>query len=317
LRATLRAAALALLVGCGSESPSAPDGRILRPARRYATAAAVLDGKVYIAGGIERGGTADRVGARMEEYDPDARIWTRRTPMPTARAFAAAAVIQGKVFVFGGLDDAGKALATVEAYDPGDDRWYPCAPMPAALDRLAAVGTGLGAEVGGGMDAGERNSARLFSYFDDRWQDIAAFPTPRHGHGLVEVDGLEYAVGGYGDDGPLSRVDVWGNSERGQFWSPGPPLSTPRGFFGMAVLGGRIYVVGGRCPAIPPTEVLDVAGGAGAWTTAAPLPKDLCRFSLVAWKGRLLAFGGETRFGDEINTDVLEFDPAAGTWAVR
>jgi N-acetylneuraminic acid mutarotase len=53
------------------------------------------------------------------------------------------------------------------------------------------------------------------------------------------------------------------------------------------------------------------------WRQAAALPKALCRFSLVAWNEHLLAFGGETEFGKAVNTDVLEYGPAADVWSVR
>ena len=73
----------------------------------------------------------------------------------------------------------------------------------------------------------------------------------------------------------------------------------------------------GRCRDIPPTEVLDLDEIANGWRLAAPLPKDLCRFSMVAWEGRLLVFGGETDFGESVNTEVLEYAPDEDRWSVR
>ncbi len=53
------------------------------------------------------------------------------------------------------------------------------------------------------------------------------------------------------------------------------------------------------------------------WKSLAPMPKDLCRFSMVAWNGHLLVFGGETDAGKAVNADVLEYDPGADKWTVR
>lgn len=94
-------------------------------------------------------------------------------------------------------------------------------------------------------------------------------------------------------------------------------MSQARGFLGTALVGTRLYAVGGRCRTIPPTEVLDVSAVDAGWKSVAPLPKDLCRFSMVAWKGRLLVFGGESDGGRSVNADVLEYDPDADVWTGR
>ncbi len=205
----------------------------------------------------------------------------------------------------------------------------------------------------GGMDATERNSAevRVYRPNEDTWREWCPLPSPRHGFSLVDAgDGTErvFAVGGYGEDGPLAVVDVFGvgivkatgedgkprwpdakmrdaagrvtvidRDYPGYDWWPGAPLAQPRGFFGLAKLDRTIFAVGGRRSDIPRTEVLDIDAVTAGWEVRAPLPKDLCRFSLVAWNGRLLAFGGETDYGKAINTDVLEYDPALDVWTVR
>ena len=98
---------------------------------------------------------------------------------------------------------------------------------------------------------------------------------------------------------------------------PAPPPAEARGIFGAAVLGRRIYVVGGRVRDIPRTEILDIDDVAAGWKPAAPLPTDLCRLALVEWRGRLLAFGGETGSGNSVNEDVPEYHPSADAGSVR
>lgn len=346
--------ALAVLVTACSRRPVGP---VIRAAVRYATVAAVVDGVVYVAGGIERGAAGDTTTAAVEAYDPDERSWTRCAPMPTARSFAAAAAFDGQVYVFGGLDATGKALDVVEVYDPHEDAWRTCPPMATALSRLAAVThEGRGVVVAGGLDASERNAAQqywLLPRENDKWRGwIPPLPTARHGFGLVDADdGTEriFAVGGYDESGPLAAADWWGvgtvhvldedgnprwpgatstdprtgevtkrdKDYEGYLWQPAPPLHEARGFHGVATIGRRIYAVGGRCPVVPRTEILDMDDVPAGWRQAAPLPKDLCRFALVAWDGHLLAFGGETGFGRSVNTDVLEYDPDEDAWSVR
>jgi len=346
----------ALLVAC--------DGRPPRPeiqaTARYATTAAVVDGLVFVVGGMERGAAGDVTVAAVDAYDPDARSWSRCAPMPTARSFAAAAAFRGKIYVFGGLDVDGQALDVVEVYDPRTDAWSRCTPNDTALSRLTAVNhMDIGIIVAGGMDGDGANSARQRIFLPDFegreiWREWALPMLPtRHGFGLVDADDVTeriFAVGGYGESGPLADVKWWGvgtvhaldadgnprwpgvktiDPETGRevafgeedflgyIWQTGPPLQQARGFLGGAKIGPRIYAVGGRCRGIPRTEVLDLDALSDGWKQAAPLPIDLCRFSLVAWDGHLLAFGGETEYGKTINSDVLEYDPTVDEWVVR
>ena len=342
----------ALLAACGQH----PAGPVISPTPRYATVAAVVDGVVYVAGGIERGPVGDATTAAVEAYDPGERTWTRCAPMPTARSFGAAAALDGRIYVFGGLDAAGKALDVVEVYDPSRDAWSACPPMETALSRLAAVTHGgRGVLVAGGLDASDRNSAKQFWFApreNNAWRGWSPLPTARHGFGLADADdGTErmFAIGGYDESGPLSATDRWGvgtvraldaagnprwpgatstnpdtgevtkldRDYKGYLWESAPPLHEARGFHAVARIGRRIYAVGGRSPVPPRTEILDMDAVPAGWQQAAPLPRDLCRFSLVAWDGHLLAFGGETDFGGSVNTDVLEYDPAVDTWSVR
>ena len=53
----------------------------------------------------------------------------------------AAAVLDGKIFVFGGEATTG-TFNQVEAYDPRTDTWNPWAPMPTARHGLGAAAVG-------------------------------------------------------------------------------------------------------------------------------------------------------------------------------
>jgi hypothetical protein len=293
--------------------------------------------------------------ATVEAYDPSSREWKRCASLTTPRAFAAAAAFGDRVYVFGGLDAAGKALDSVEVYDPRKNVWATAPSMGVPRSRLAAVNhMRHSLVVAGGLDADEKNSdkVRVFLPEANVWGEWPSLPTARHGFALVDADdGSErvVAVGGYDEAGALDRTDIFGlglvkvrgpdgkprwpgatstdnrtgkttpidKDYQGYDWWPKSALSHPRGFFGMARIGTRLYAVGGRCPTVPPTEVLDISAVDAGWKPLAPMPKDLCRFSIVAWNDHLLVFGGETDFGKTVNAEVLEYDPEADTWTVR
>ncbi|HEX6434356.1 MAG TPA: kelch repeat-containing protein [Gemmatimonadales bacterium] len=78
---------------------------------------AVLNGKLYVAGGVEEDGTA-HAQATLRVYDPRTNTWTVKAPMPTSRSWSAAAAAGGMVFVLGGLNTNEKLLNSVIAYTP-------------------------------------------------------------------------------------------------------------------------------------------------------------------------------------------------------
>jgi hypothetical protein len=101
------------------------------PTARAATAAGVVNGVLYIAGGDSRLGTGGIVTPMVEAYDPATNTWTTKVSMPTARAGGASGVIDGVLYVIGG--DNGIPLSVVEAYDPAANTWTTKAPIPNAL----------------------------------------------------------------------------------------------------------------------------------------------------------------------------------------
>lgn len=82
---------------------------------RHSAAAAVLDGKIYVFGGMTEGRV---VTTDCEVYDPATRKWQTLPPMPFARYLHAAAALGGKVFVLGGNNAQGQSQRTVEAFMP-------------------------------------------------------------------------------------------------------------------------------------------------------------------------------------------------------
>ncbi len=88
--------------------------------------------------GIEALGT-------VEEYDPRAERWTRKTDMPTPRLHLSSAVVDGKIVVVGGGPEWPVPSAATEMYDPATDSWTRMADMP--TPRVGVWAAALGGEV--------------------------------------------------------------------------------------------------------------------------------------------------------------------------
>ena len=124
--------------------------------------------------------------------------------------------------------------------------------------------------------------------------------------------GLERGLSGVN----LSLDGAWGVfGSTGNYWQIKADMMNPRGTLGGALLGGKIYTVGG-----------DNGGGsyydfnteydpaANTWAIRAALPTAREAYSAAAVNGKLYVLGGSngTRLG---NND--EYDPVSNTWATR
>jgi hypothetical protein len=126
------------------------------PQARAEGVVASSKGKIYFIGGrvpaspqaAHISGHADT--GRGEALDTRSGRWQRIADVPSARNSAAAAVIDGKIYVVGGRRMVTQAdgrqrpvnVATLEVYDPATDRWETRAAMPQAQGVLAAAAHG-------------------------------------------------------------------------------------------------------------------------------------------------------------------------------
>jgi non-specific serine/threonine protein kinase len=93
-------------------------------------------------------------------------------------------------------------------------------------------------------------------------------------------------------------------------------MPSRRGAAGAAVLGGRLYVVGGVGPSGLARAAFEYAPGTRRWRTVpAPTPRE--HLAVVAAGGRIWAIGGRTA-GLDTNLDLVEsWRPGERTWRLE
>src|SRR5688500_3186788 len=95
---------------------------------RQEVGVAVLDGKIYVVGGMQGGVALSSV----DVFDPTTRKWAFAASLPTpALDHVGAATVGGKLYILGGLGP-GNSVQTLFEYDPGRNRWTRKADMPTA-----------------------------------------------------------------------------------------------------------------------------------------------------------------------------------------
>lgn len=112
----------------------------------------VVDGEIYVIGGMVAGASSTRV----DIFDPESASWRAGPALPDARSGIAAAFFQGRIHVFGGRgDDQRTTLSRHSSIAPGENAWTEEAELPSP--RTAADAAVLDAGiylVGGGSGGG-------------------------------------------------------------------------------------------------------------------------------------------------------------------
>ena len=112
------------------------------PTPRHHASAAVLDGRLYVAGGRLRSDASPRA---FERFDPARNAWERLPPLPLGVGAPAVVAAEGAIVAVGGADDVqGWVTPSTWAFVPADGRWR-------RLPDLVTARHGLTAIVRGGM----------------------------------------------------------------------------------------------------------------------------------------------------------------------
>jgi N-acetylneuraminic acid mutarotase len=278
-------------------------------------------------------GAASNATIRIADNDTpisNTITWTTRASYPSGRAEALRAVVDGKLFVFGGFGDDGP-LTSNYVYDPASNVWTKRADMPRRLTHAGIAVDGHDIYVAGGyIGTGATGWAQQFGTTEvwkynvdsDTWTSFKALPKAVAGGGLVLLGRDLHWVGGNNN----SRQDIGDhyilnldNVNAG--WQTSTPLPFGRSHLGVVALGGKIYAVAGQfgndelLTTQKYVHVWDPANPS-VWTRLADIPTAISHIAsaTIAYGNRIITMGGET--AHNVPTDlVYAYDPATNTWA--
>lgn len=170
--------------------------------RGGAAAALGEDGKIYVFGGITITPEFEFVDvAAIEVYDPATDTWTTQaSALPTPRTFAGATILNGKMYIIGGINfSGGGRIDTVDVYDPATDTWTTAASYPRKLSGIGVVSLNGKIYAMGGNDGSQANNINLAEVYDPTlniWTEVEPMPTARGYLRAVAVNNKIYALGG-------------------------------------------------------------------------------------------------------------------------
>jgi N-acetylneuraminic acid mutarotase len=181
--------------------------------RRGAAGAIVFEDKIYLVGGIVNG-HVDGYQPWLDEYDPQTGKWQALPDATFARDHVQAAVLNDKLYVFGGRTSRQRTNQVLEllvehgeVFDLRDQQWEPVTndlklPTLRAGNMLMAWGDEI--VVGGGESHTQESSHYEMDSFNTLNRTWRPWPEPvqaRHGSGFAIVGDYVYMASGSANRG--------------------------------------------------------------------------------------------------------------------
>lgn len=151
----------------------------------------------------------------------------------------------------------------------------------------------------------------------ERWQELSGLSMPRSHFAFASYENQLYTIGGQTEtnaDTVVALVERY-DPQLNQ-WTSLSPKPVAVADASAAVVGGKIYVPGGRLASGDITDHMDIyLPSDDQWASATPLPVALSAYALAEFEGKLYLFGGWD--GTQFVDTVYEYDPAQDSWSLR
>lgn len=262
---------------------------------------------------------------------PGTLQWKAGAASPFERVEAPTAVIDGKLFLFGGFSSDLGASAEIDVYDPAADQWTRRKDMPTPVTHLNPAVDGKTVWFAGGFKGRHpgpvTDEVWKYDVDSDTWSAGPPLPEGRGAGALEVVGGLLHFVGGYKADRVTNSADHWAlplpvGADK---WRRGADLPDPRGHLASIVVGGTLYVLGGQYGHdagqvdVATCQAYDAQND--GWTPIASLPDGRSHFesSTMLRGGKILIAGGRCNASTpprDVVDDLVEYDPATNRWRV-
>ncbi len=209
--------------------------------------AGVIGNKIYIPGGRL---VSEDISSTLSVFDLTNNVWTRGANLPAPVSRYTLAVLEDRLYLFGGWDGQ-QFLDTVLIYDPLFDEWRegsnmsePRADAAAAVidDEIHLLG---GFNQDGALDLYQVYTLSQNSSEANPWRQEGPLPEPRSGMGAAAVIDVIYLVGGQGKG--ESTLPTWGHLTKTKEWLKIPaPADENITELRLVLLDTEIYALGGQ-----------------------------------------------------------------------
>jgi N-acetylneuraminic acid mutarotase len=254
--------------------------------------------------------------------------WTESTGAPLPRFEALGEVYNDDLYVFGGFQTGDiKTTARAHRFDSASGAWQEIAAVPVPLTHAGVTTDGpsiylAGGFVGDWKGANTPASRKVYRYDaeSDTWSHMLQLPQARGAGALVRVGRKLHFFGGldhnFNDRGEHWTLDL----RRPNVWRAEPPMPNPRNHLGAALVGTKIYAIGGQKRLdeehgnVADVHAFDVVTRQWSQVASLPQPRSHTHNSTIVMGGKRLVIVGGSGNDHQTLTDLLEYDPVGDRW---
>ncbi|MCI0442077.1 hypothetical protein L0152_02530 [bacterium] len=239
--------------------------------------------------------------------------WLSGAPLSTPRQEMQQVLLNGKIFVIGGLIQGGTGTDLVEVYDPQNNTWSTSTPLPQKMHHISTAEVNGKIYVLGGFLNNTFQATDAVYEFDPAtsiWTSKAPMLQRRGAATAAVVNGLIYVIGGVANPGGVTNANEVFDPVNNT-WQSLAIMPTSREHLASAAIGSIIYVVGGRKGGnnTDKFEAYDIA--TNSWTTLPDIPTARSGLTACAYANRIFVFGGEIQ---GVYNQNEFYDPSTNLW---
>lgn len=243
--------------------------------------------------------------------------WSEGQHMPTARAYAGAAILGNNLYVIGGGGTTGPRSMT-EIYDLTHKSWSLGPALPAGLQqfgvavlngKIYVAGGHKAADLAAGTEEGETSELWVFDPGVGVWVNRAPMPASRSNFGLLASGSKLYAIGG-------DKAQVFVFDPSADSWSiAAASLPAPRLSAAYAAMDGRLYVIGGAQGGAATSRVDIYDTAKDSWTAGPALPSARQGLAAALIGNEIHVAGGQIVKPPKTYADHFVLNTKTGSWS--
>jgi len=232
------------------------------PVENYVFGAVVIDGKIYVAGGV---GNNFAIIDKTEVYGPQTDKWEKKTGMNVVeRCGYTLEVVNGKIYAIGGQKCCPSWVYTIEEYDPIKDEWKNQKNIPVSRYTTASAVENNIIYIIGGWDSVVLADVYSYDPASKVWEEKSDLPIGgRYDGSACSINGkIYFMVGSSSGNSSVPTTDVLEYDPGLDEWTKKTDMLIPRVGHHIVVFDKKIYVVGGLKPNIALSDLIrDVKAG--------------------------------------------------------
>ncbi|MBE0638467.1 MAG: hypothetical protein IH598_08100 [Bacteroidales bacterium] len=275
---------------------------------RFGAAVATVNNKIYVFGGWDGVSSVSNV---VEVFDLDNQTWEKKSNMPTAVVYAAAAVIGSSIHVLGGYN-GNTIVNRHQVYNTLNNSWSLATNLPQARSGCgAAVVSGKIYLIGGFFNNTALNTNQMYDPVTSAWVDKAPMTTARTDFATAQTNDGIYAIGGWNQD--VLNVNEFYNPTA-DTWTTYYSTSYYRSGCSGAVVNNKIYVLGGGTLYNYNSITEEYYPLTNEWKTKTSMPSPRSFFGAIGIDDKIYIVGGN--FGEALKS-IMVYDPATTQYYIH